>query len=377
MPKIDSDDDWYPGKVEEGRGRKPALNPLAQSVIARSAMSIKRKGGEPTYKRMLGACPDAVKNPSTKKAVGKRRVYDIFEEHCYDDDPDRPWKHRKRLTKSALPDNVIKKRVQWHDFMVGLGHSGEWYYKNAIWIDLCNDIIPTSEQKANEMALARKSGQGWMSEGSQTFSRNLKGRKESLKQKSWNTYRIWWMPVLSRGKLHVEVFNAEFPGECAGGAQQARTYVHTYVTYVPVHLQAVEKLRAILNIRFPSKAQPKIVMTDRGRGFYLPSTGKITRPYKAALESVGLKAFMGDDASIQPGLMGDLMLHETTVGWIRALMAERIPARAWQETRDQFKSRIQGVVRHINANYDVENLCRELPDRLKQLKDIGGDKLKK
>ena len=58
-------------------------------------------------------------------------------------------------------------------------------------------------------------------------------------------------------------------------------------------------------------------------------------------------------------------------------MAERIPARAWQETRDQFKSRIQGVVRHINANYDVENLCRELPDRLKQLKDIGGDKLKK
>ena len=67
--KIDSDDDWYPGKVEEGRGRKPALNPLAQSVIARSAMSIKRKGGEPTYKRMLGACPDAVKNPSTKPSA--------------------------------------------------------------------------------------------------------------------------------------------------------------------------------------------------------------------------------------------------------------------------------------------------------------------
>ena len=168
------------------------------------------------------------------------------------------------------------------------------------------------------------------------------------------------MPVLSRGKLHVEAFNAEFPGECAAGARQA-----------------VEKLGAILNIRFPSQAQPKVVMTDRGRGFYLPSTGKITKPYKAALESVGLKAFMGDDASIQPGLMGDVLLHETSVSWIRALMAERTPARPWQETPDQFKSRIQAVVRHINSNYDVEGLCRELPGRLQQLKEGKGDKLKK
>ena len=83
--KIDSDSEWYPGKVEEARGRKPALNPLAQSVIARSAMSIKRKGGEPTYRRMLGTCPDAVKNPSTGTAVGKKRVYSIFESQCFDD----------------------------------------------------------------------------------------------------------------------------------------------------------------------------------------------------------------------------------------------------------------------------------------------------
>ena len=122
-----------------------------------------------------------------------------------------------------------------------------------VWIDLCNEIIPTSEAKANDMALARKAGHGWMSEGCQTFSRNLKGRKESLKQKSWNTYKIFWMPVLSRGKLHVEVFGEEFPGECAQGAQQM-----------------VEKLVSILSIRFPNQSKPKIVMTDRGQRFFLP-----------------------------------------------------------------------------------------------------------
>ena len=358
--KMDNDDDWFPGKVEEGGGRKQALSPLAKSVIARSAMTIKRKGGEPTYKRMVGTCPDAVKNPSTNRPVDKKRVYNVFETQCYDDGADKPWKHRKKLTKTALPDPVIKKRLKWHDFMVGLGHTGDWYYKNMIWIDLCNDIIPTSEKKATEMALARKGGKGWISPGTQEFSRNLQGKKESLKQKSWNTYKIWWMPVLCRGKLHIEVFNEEFPGECAPGAQQA-----------------VEKLASILNLRFPNQSKPKIVMTDRGRGFYHPPTGKITKEYKAGLQHVGLKAFMGDDASAQPGTMGDLMLHETSVAWIRKLMGERTPARAWQETREEFKSRIQAVARHINAKFDVENLCWEVPDRLKELKDRKGDKLKK
>ena len=84
---------------------------------------------------------------------------------------------------------------------------------------------------------------------------------------------------------------------------------------------------------------------------------------------------MGDDASAQPGLLGDMMLHETAVSWIRERMGQATPARAWEETRDQLKSRIQKIVRHINVQYDVDSLCRELPDRLQQLKDVEGDKL--
>ena len=150
--KADSDDDWYPGRVKEGRGRKPALTGLARSSIQRSAEAIKRNGGEPTYVRILASCPEAVKNPATGKPVDKKRVFDVFETQCYDDGASEPWKNRRRLTKSALPDKVMEKRLAWQVFVVGLGHTTEWYYKNVIWFDLCNSIIPTSEKKATDQA---------------------------------------------------------------------------------------------------------------------------------------------------------------------------------------------------------------------------------
>ena len=68
--------------------------------------------------------------------------------------------------------------------------------------------------------------------------------------------------ALVRGKFHVEMLPASFPGECPEGAAIA-----------------VEKLCPILNIRFPNDTKPKIVMTDRGRGFFHTSNGKITNQY--------------------------------------------------------------------------------------------------
>ena len=90
-----------------------------------------------------------------------------------------------------------------------------------------------------------------------------------------------------------------------------------------------------------------------------------------------MRAFMGDDAKSQPGSLQDLMLHETGVSWMRVLMQESCPARPWQEGREEYKVRLQEACRRINAEYNVEGLCRELPDRLEQLKEREGDRLKK
>ena len=201
-----------------------------------------------------------------------------------------------------------------------------------------------------------------MSPGCQEYSRNLKGKKECLKQNSANTLKFWWMPVLVRGKLHVECFGADFPGECPAGAGIA-----------------AERLGPILNIRFPNDAKPKIVMTDKGRGFFHGFTSKVTDEYKAGLRSVGLRAFMGDDAKKQCGDLQDLMLHETAVAWIRKKLQSTCPAPAGaaQETREEYKARLQEVCRQINSEHDVEGLCRELPTRLEELEEREGDRLKK
>ena len=148
-----------------------------------------------------------------------------------------------------------------------------------------------------------------------------------------------------RGKLHVECFGAGYPGECAEGAQIA-----------------AEKLRPILNIRFPNETKPKVVMTDKGKGFYDGWTSQMNPEYKTGLRKAGLRALMGEDNKIQPGQLQDLMLHETAVSWLRQKLMTNGPAKPWEETREEYRARLQESCREISAEHDVEGLSREFPD---------------
>ena len=112
------------------------------------------------------------------------------------------------------------------------------------------------------------------------------------------------------GVVHVEVLGSDFPGECPEGAAAL-----------------VARVRHSINVRFRSDDKPDVVFTDRGRGFYTPSTGAITPEYSAALREHSLKAFMGADAARQPGDLQDLMLHETAVSWLSSRLALTTPAK--------------------------------------------------
>ena len=122
---------------------------------------------------------------------------------------------------------------------------------------------------------------------------------------------------------------------------------------------------------------PHVLFTDRSAGFYNPGSGRITDEYRTALATHGLQAFMGDSAAVQPGRLSDLMLHETAVSWIRALLASTLPARPWEESPQQLVARLKRVAGRANAEYDVAGLCRELPHRVGKLVDRGGGKLAK
>ena len=359
--KVDADADWFPGKANYDEvGAERVMTGQQRAAMARCAMTMKTSGIEPTYGKVVAACPKAALDTKTKRPFSKYSVYIILEEDCYDDDPCLPWVNKARFSKKALTPDMMERREQFADYVLALPHNSVWFFNNLVWTDLCNSIIPLSEKKANEMALARKAKKGWISPGSELSAENSKGNPESLKQRSWNTMRIWWYPMLARGKLHVDVFDENFPGETPEGAAEL-----------------VAKVRSALNVRFQSAAsQPKILFTDRGRGFYFPNSGAITTEYKQALADNGLKAFMGNKAVKQPGSMQDFLLHETAVSWLRHRLAQSTPKKCWAETRQDYGRRLKRCCEEVNKDLNVEGLNKQLPKRLKLLKDNEGGRLK-
>ena len=176
---------------------------------------------------------------------------------------------------------------------------------------------------------------------------------------SWDTRRVWWVPVLARGKLHVDLLPEAFPGDRPEGAEVFVQHVHH-----------------ALARRFQAGPRPAVLFTDRGAGFYNPGSGVITRQYRDALASTGLTAFMGERASVQPGRLSDCLLHETAVSWIRAQERQTLPRRPWLETNVQFSRRLKSIVTKINNTFDVAGLCHELPGRVELLFQKEGGKLK-
>ena len=159
------------------------------------------------------------------------------------------------------------------------------------------------------------------------------------------------MPVLARGKLHLELLGSEFVGDHVNGMS---TFVH--------------KLKTSLNARFRSD-QPTTVFVDLGGGFY--QGGSITPEFKAALREHGLKAFHGEDASVQPGHSGDLWLHETAVAWVRHRLRLTLPQEPWREAEDAFEARLKAAAAWVNDNHDVDGLCREMPQRMYDLVHVA------
>ena len=232
-------------------------------------MALKARGQEPTAASVIAQCPLASLNAATHAPVEKRVVYDVMRSLCHDGDPAKPWVNGALFSKTALTAEDMLRRYHWAVHIANLRHRAQWYHDKVIFTDICNSILPTNEKKANEQALARKNKRAWRSPSSELKSRNLSGRKETLKQKGWGTRRLYWVPALCRGKFHIE-----FIGEnCKGDDPRAMGIF-------------VQKLRAAVNARFPAQDKPRLVFTDKGRGFYAPSTSKVKQassPNQSAL----------------------------------------------------------------------------------------------
>ena len=224
--KVDADPDWFPGESsQEKHGPSSVINATNQAIVARSAMAMKSRGEEVTYAKLVAATPKALANADTEAPVDKNVVYKILRKRCYDsvDDTEDTWKHQARLSQSALTECQRAERNMW-----GVGfqendirkkrRTANWFYNNVVWTDICNSILPRTQKRHEEMILARKAKKGWGSSKTKRESSNLRGNTSKTKQKSWDSIKVWWAPVLTRGKLHIELLGEGFPGETSEGA---------------------------------------------------------------------------------------------------------------------------------------------------------------
>ena len=76
--------------------------------------------------------------------------------------------------------------------------------------------------------------------------------------------------------------------------------------------------------------------------------------------------------------VGDVLLHETAISWLRREEESSRPLKPWEETPAELSRRIQLCVSRINRDFDVRGLCMEFPGRLDTLaKTTYGDRLPK
>ena len=141
----------------------------------------------------------------------------IFREMCYDEDEGDKWQHLPRLSGKPFTPQEMRKRLAFGEYMEGR-HTAAWYFKHVVWTDVCCDLQPLSQKKAQLQIMARKAGSGWRSKGTGYKSYNLREDKGHLKIKQKKeSKRVYWMPVLARGKLHVELLGSNFPGDKVEG----------------------------------------------------------------------------------------------------------------------------------------------------------------
>ena len=108
LAKVESDPHWFPGKSYGSKaGAKERIPSMNKATIARSAMSLKKSGVEPTYSSVLARNPKAATNPVTDQPISPDTMSRIFKE-CYDEVPEDRWDHLPRSSGQPLTSQVLR-----------------------------------------------------------------------------------------------------------------------------------------------------------------------------------------------------------------------------------------------------------------------------
>ena len=360
---------WYPGSRSADVGAPTQLTPAKRKAITTSMMCAKQRGVVPSYDLAKALCPRATTNDGTHAPFSRQAINALLTTECYDDTPDKPWEFRFGCKRRALSKQEQDARAEWGTRLRRENLPATWFLNNIIWLDICAKVIPGNPKKAlDQQRTAENKKKRLISPGSSNSSANLGGSSTADKQCSFGDTRVFFGAVLTRGVFGVVVFTEkdEFPGETPEGAGIL-----------------VRRLPALLDRMLGRSAKkPRMIFTDRGPGFFHRRWGTITSDYEVALREHKFQTWTGTNALKgprgQPGDIGDMLLHETAISWLRRQEEKSRPVLPWEETPQEFAARLQRAVDHINTTFKVRAMSLEFPDRLDLLVNkTKGDRLPK
>jgi hypothetical protein len=133
--KFDADSAWYPGKERHNakrRGPKPMFTPSKKRGVARTAMSIKESGVEPTVSEVKARNSTACANDATGEPFSDKYILQVFRTLCYDNDPSVPWSRTEPLQKTALSPVLEQFRYGWSGRLLRLGYSEAYVFRHIV-----------------------------------------------------------------------------------------------------------------------------------------------------------------------------------------------------------------------------------------------------
>ena len=126
-----------------------------------------------TVEAVQARAPKASTNPETGEPFDKKWVPQVFRTLYHDGDPEDTWDRHAACHKTALLPELLPLRLSWAKRLLGTRRSAGWYYRNVVWFDPCNTVVPKVPRACfNQAQAGLAKRKQWSSQGPGTTTRS-------------------------------------------------------------------------------------------------------------------------------------------------------------------------------------------------------------
>ena len=359
-----------PGVVAvKRRGRPPQISQAQKQAIADKAMELKKDLWAPTPSRVRACLPRRTVNQKTQAPISNFSICKVFKTKCYDENEDDPWQFLPSPQQDCLTAAIRPRRVKTaQHFLKNFAQGAAW---NFVAIDPCFSLLPTNEEKSEQMKIAAMGVKKWMSKKSCRKGANLRAPSTAKTQKS-NCTTVPWTPVFTRGRLKLVVITRP-KAKLTNGASVA-AFVKSEL---PAALSSMKRQWGWSNL-------PRVVLHDKASYFVNSDKNLLSKTFSDGLHAGGFTSWLesdGGDCKWLAAHLGDWYPHETVISHVRRLLSTKFARKGLHETVNQFASRMLKVENYMNnemgEGQSLQDLGREYHGRSQQLIDLQGERLPK